>query len=126
MVDKFDKETRSRIMRSIKSKWTWPERLAHNTLKGNRIRHKMHPKMTGNPDILVKNKAVFIDGDFWHFRLGTKIPKTNRRFWLNKLIKNKIRDFKTNIKLRREGWEVIRIWETDLKRDPKKLLGLLS
>ena len=44
----------------------------HNYLKGHKVSHEMHPKIIGNPDVLIKNKnlAIFLHGCFWH-----KCPK---------------------------------------------------
>jgi DNA mismatch endonuclease (patch repair protein) len=56
--------------------------------------------------------AVFIDGCFWHgCRHHASMPKTNRRWWSQKIRRNRIRDQQTTLFLRRRGWSVIRIWE---------------
>ena len=64
MVDRIDKEKRSKIMSKIKSKWTTQEVNMHNLLKGRKVKHKMHPKIDGRPDIVLtdKNTAVFLHG----------------------------------------------------------------
>lgn len=41
-------------------------------------------------------------------------PKSNRRFWSEKLPANKARDHKVNRELRAMGWRVLCIWEHDL------------
>ncbi|MFA5382379.1 MAG: hypothetical protein WC356_04375 [Candidatus Micrarchaeia archaeon] len=68
MSDNLTKEQRSRCMSKIRSKWTKQEKKIHNYLKGDKIRHKMHPKLPGNPDIVLKDSktAVFLHGCFWH------------------------------------------------------------
>ena len=42
-MDRFTKEKRSEIMSRIRGKGTNPEIVFHSMLKGNKIRHKMHP-----------------------------------------------------------------------------------
>lgn len=56
--------------------------------------------------------AVFVDGCFWHCcPLHRSFPKSNSRWWREKLSSNRRRDADTNKKLRRLGWHVERIWE---------------
>ena len=56
--------------------------------------------------------AVFVDGCFWHVCPDHATwPQTNRQWWRRKLEGNVARDRDTDTRLRREGWEVIRIWE---------------
>jgi len=112
MVDVFTKKKRSEIMSKIRGKWTRPEILAHNWLKGNKIKHRMHPKIYGNPDIITGNKLIFIDGCFWHgCPKHFRIPKSNRKFWAPKIRRNIQRDRKIRKTLRKKGYTVIRIWE---------------
>lgn len=44
------------------------------------------------------------------------MPKTNATFWQRKIERNKERDYENGIKLRQQGWNVITIWECELKR----------
>ena len=56
--------------------------------------------------------AVFIDGCYWHgCPQHGEVPKSNRRFWLNKFDSNRRRDAAQTKLLKSEGWKVIRIWE---------------
>ena len=59
-------------MAQIKSKWTSCEKKLHNYLKGNHVKHAMHPQMNGNPDILISKKKllIFVHGCFWHSALN--------------------------------------------------------
>lgn len=61
--------------------------------------------------------AVFVDGCFWHGcpQHATQ-PKTNARFWRDKIARNQARDRQANRLLRKLGWRVVRIWEHELKR----------
>lgn len=121
MGDVFDKETRSRIMKSIKSKENkstelkFIEYLKEFKIKGWRRNYKLY----GKPDfVFLKSKtAVFIDGCFWHGHdcRNTK-PKTNEEYWRKKIERNKERDKEVTEYLRNKGWRVIRIWECQLKK----------
>ena len=116
-MDRVTKETRRKIMRRIKSKWTRPETLVHNYLKGRKIRHKMHPNVRGNPDILLKdtNVAIFIDGCFWHgCPIHFRMPKSNAKFWRKKIENNVMRDVRNTEALMDMGYKVVRIWEHQL------------
>ena len=48
-----------------------------------------------------------------------KIPNTNRDFWVSKILRNQERDQKNYEILSENGWQVIVLWECQLK--PKKL-----
>ena len=63
-------------------------------------------------------KAVFIDGNFWH---GHDFPRLKERlkseYWLSKIKMNMERDNKNANELRKRGWEILRVWEYDIKKD---------
>lgn len=122
MPDTLTKEQRSYCMSRIRSRWTSQEKRLHNHLKGNKIKHKMHPNMGGCPDILIKNKiAVFLHGCFWHKCPKCYIePKTRKNYWIPKIEKNVYRDKQNTIILRKKGFKVIRVWEHEIKKDFKK------
>ena len=81
--------------------------------------------LPGFPDFLFKvpRVSVFIDGCFWHAcpRCG-HIPKTNRSYWQAKIARNKRRDRSVSRTLRELGYQVIRIWECELRTKPEKCL----
>jgi DNA mismatch endonuclease, patch repair protein len=59
--------------------------------------------------------AVYIDGCFWHScPQHATTPKTNRRWWVDKLEANARRDRDTDRRLTEAGWLVVRIWEHEL------------
>lgn len=128
-MDNLTKEQRSRTMSKIRSKWTSQEKKIHNYLKALKIKHKTHPNMSGNPDLILTNSktAVFLHGCFWHkCPKHYKEPKTNITYWLPKIEKNVERD-KINSKfLKSEGWRIVRIWEHDLKNNFEKSLERIT
>jgi DNA mismatch endonuclease (patch repair protein) len=70
------------------------------------------------PDFVFRAQrlVVFVDGCFWHGcpRHGTK-PKGNAAFWRAKFRRNRERDRRDTRNLRRAGWQVLRLWEHELR-----------
>jgi DNA mismatch endonuclease (patch repair protein) len=99
--------------------------LIRNAVKGWKVRE---PSVLGTPDFFFREQrlAIFIDGCFWHGcpRCG-HVPKSNRPYWTKKLARNKNRDRETNRTLKREGIDVLRIWECQLRKGPKACLSNL-
>lgn len=130
MADVFTKKKRSEIMSLIRAKNTQAERLVFSYLRSKKIYFKKHYKgVPGCPDIALpkKKKAVFIDGDFWHGRDFDRIRrgKKSDNYWVKKIRSNMDRDKKQRAALRRSGWSIIKIWESELKRTKTKPSRLL-
>ncbi len=126
MPDKFDKKTRSAIMSNIKHKNTSLEVSFRKLLWENDFgRYRIHYKLPGKPDIVYVSKKIiiFLDGDFWHGynwkKLG-KIPP--KKYWQKKIQKNIDRAKKYNKQLKKDGWIVLRFWEHNVKKNPKKCI----
>lgn len=121
MADVHNKETRSFNMSRIRSQDTKPEMLVRKFLFANGFRYRIHVKtLPGNPDIVLpKYKTViFINGCFWHGHTDCKyfvVPKTRTEFWLSKIHKNISNDLINQNKLKQLGYNVIIIWECDVK-----------
>ena len=95
----------------------------HNFLKGNKIKHQIHPKLIGKPDILlVESKtAIFLHGCFWHkCPKCYREPKKNMDYWLPKIANNINRDKKNTLNLKKSGYKVIKIWEHNIKNNQWK------
>ena len=124
-MDTLSKEERSKRMSLIRSKWTRQEILASSVLKASKIKHVMHPKIPGSPDIILKDKriAIFLNGCFWHgCPRCYKPPQTNKAYWLDKVRRNKSRDAKNASALRKAGWSVIKLWEHEVIKNPEIIL----
>ncbi|MBU0634370.1 MAG: very short patch repair endonuclease, partial [Candidatus Omnitrophica bacterium] len=70
--------------------------------------------------LLDKRIAIFVDGEFWHgYRWAEKKKriKANRKYWIPKIERNIKRDKKNSGLLKKEGWETIRFWEKQVKKD---------
>jgi len=81
------------------------------------------------PNLHPQSKTtVFTGGCFWHGcpQHATR-PKTNAKFWRDKIRTNRARDRRVNRALRARGWTVLRIWEHELRRrhEPKLLKRLM-
>jgi DNA mismatch endonuclease (patch repair protein) len=81
--------------------------------------------LPGKPDIVFRTArvAVFCDGDFWHGRHWVRLKRYlsrrhNGEYWIAKIARNRERDRDISRKLAKAGWHVIRIWETDILRNP--------
>ena len=117
-------------MQQIKSANTKPEILVRKFLHAQGYRYRLHVKtLPGKPDlVLAKYKAViFIHGCFWHGHSNCKyyvVPKTRTEWWLNKIGVNQANDTKAVRALKKDGWQVITVWECELK--PGKLAKTLA
>lgn len=61
--------------------------------------------------------AVFVDGCFWHgCKRCYRQPKSRKRFWNAKILRNLERDRFQSRQLKRIGWRVVRIRECSLQR----------
>ncbi|OQX22701.1 MAG: very short patch repair endonuclease [Candidatus Altiarchaeales archaeon A3] len=125
MADVLTKKQRSFNMSQIKSKDTKPEIKIRKQLYKKGIRgYRVHYKLFGKPDIVfpAKKIVIFIDGCFWH-----KCPKcfieseTRKEFWMKKIEGNVDRDHKVKVKLKKEGWTVLRYWEHEIKKSPEQV-----
>lgn len=86
------------------------------------------PGLPGRPDIVIVRARVviFCDGDFWHGRdLRARIRRLarghNAPYWVAKIRGNVVRDRAHDASLRRDGWLVLRYWETDIQADAEAI-----
>lgn len=114
-------------MASIRSENTGIEKLVFKELRRKNIYFQKHSKkILGTPDISLpsKKKAIFIDGDFWHGYNFKKLQhRLLKKFWIEKIKRNIIRDKKYCNKLKKEGWKVLRVWEHEIEKDLNKAVG---
>lgn len=124
MVDTFSHEKRSSIMRAVKAENTKLENVFRSALWREGLRFRKHVKnLPGKPDIVFSSYqvAVFIDSCFWHgCQLHFRMPKSNIDYWERKIGRNKQRDEELNQKYKEMEWEVVRIWEHEIKEDFEK------
>lgn len=122
MADVHTPEQRSYNMSRIRGKNTRPEELVRRYLFAQGFRYRKNDaRFPGKPDIVLpKYKTViFVNGCFWHAHEGCKYfvwPKSNVDFWKRKINGNIQRDLRNNQLLSEQGWNVIVIWECQLKK----------
>lgn len=122
MGDVHTPEQRSFNMSRIHNKNTKPEEVVRKYLFSRGFRYRKNdPRLPGKPDIVLpKYKTViFVNGCFWHGHTGCRYfvwPKNNEDFWKKKINSNIDRDKQVVKRLEDLGWNVIVIWECELKR----------
>jgi DNA mismatch endonuclease (patch repair protein) len=125
MSDRLTPEQRSWNMSRIRGKNTKPELLVRRLLHARGYRYRLHGKagsvrLPGNPDLVFagRRKVIFVNGCFWHFhdcRAGQHAPKANAVFWEAKRARTRERDGQQRRQLEALGWEVLTVWECELK-----------
>lgn len=129
-------EITHKIMSAVKSKDTRPELALRHALWSRGLRYRINMKsLIGKPDIVfTKAKiVVFCDGDFWHghnwaLRGLSSLDDELKRYseyWQHKILRNIDRDKEVTQELENSGWQVIRIWESEIKKDVDKCAELV-
>ena len=114
-------EDRSKTMRAVKSRDTGLEMTVRRLTHGMGYRYRLHRKdLPGKPDLTfpARRKVIFVHGCFWHQHhcpRGARSPKSNRDYWAPKLQRNKQRDAEHQRRLREMGWNVLVIWECEMR-----------
>lgn len=118
------------IMQSVKTKHTGPELAVRRMIRHLGVRYRLHlDALSGRPDIAFPqlHKAIFVHGCFWHghnCRYG-RLPKSNVRYWKEKIRRNRLRDSANRKALKELGWETLVVWQCNLK-DEATLLARLK
>ena len=121
-----------RRMARIRKTDTKPElivrRLVHKLGFGYRIHRSDLP---GTPDLAFsrRRKVIFVHGCFWHRHhcaLGRKQPRLRQAYWGPKLHRNVARDAEHISALRAAGWEVLVVWECELRDEAAVTAALAS
>jgi DNA mismatch endonuclease (patch repair protein) len=130
MTDTVSKETRSRIMASIRSKNTNPEKKVRRSLWASGKRFRMHDKKVfGTPDVSNRSRriAIFVDGCFWHgCSRCYRPPKTNSAFWKRKIDRNRKRRLLVRDVLKKERFRVLEFWEHEVIKSPESVIAKID
>lgn len=121
-MDTLTPAERSERMSRVRSKDTKPEMRVRSLVHRMGFRYRLHARdLPGDPDLVFprRGKIIFVHGCFWH-RHGkrcefTRWPKSRLDFWMPKLEQNHQRDKTVRKELRKLGWQVLVIWECQLK-----------
>jgi DNA mismatch endonuclease, patch repair protein len=120
----------SAAMRRVHSSHTSPELALRRALWSRGLRYRLHRSdLPGRPDIVfpAQKVAIFVDGDFWHGRqwqvrgftsLQEQMGRLNNpAYWIKKLSRNVERDRLHDAQLCSRGWTVIRVWESNMRKN---------
>ncbi len=117
----------SRAKKANRNKDTSHEILLRRELWRLGLRYRKYARhLPGKPDIVFwkAKTVVFCDGDFWHGRSWPRLRRklrngSNANYWISKIAANMKRDSLITKSLKSLGWHVLRVWETDVQKDPK-------
>lgn len=120
-MDNHSKAVRSYNMSRIRSTGNKPEEIVRKYLFSQGFRYRKNDKRyPGKPDIVLpKYKTViFVNGCFWHMHdCGRFVwPSSNEEYWRAKIERNIERDRQAITQLQANGWNVIVVWECELKK----------
>ena len=120
-MDTLTREQRSERMARVRGRDTKPELAVRKRLHALGYRYRLHDrKLPGSPDLVFasRRKALFVHGCFWHMHEGcalARMPKSRLEFWRPKLEGNRARDAVKLEQLRALGWDVMVVWECELR-----------
>ena len=115
-------EPTAKSMRANRATETRPEVKLRRALwaAGLRGYRKNVRRLPGAPDVVFgpSKVCVFLHGCFWHGceRCSRNLkPRKNAAYWEAKIARNRERDRRNDEALAVDGWQVLTIWECELK-----------
>lgn len=137
VTDTLSSEQRSERMARIRNKDTKPEMSLRRLVHGMGYRYRLHrADLPGHPDLVFasRRKVIFLHGCFWHRHPDpecklARLPKSRLDFWKPKLERNRERDIEIEERLHALGWDVLTVWECQLKQEDqlrKQIQGFLE
>lgn len=119
---------KSERMGRVRGRDTKPEMVVRRLVHAMGYRYRLYAKdLPGRPDIVFRKRrrAIFVHGCFWHRHADpacplARLPKSRLDFWLPKLEGNRERDAAAVERLESMGWDVLLVWECEL-RDREQL-----
>ena len=105
---------------------TAPELALRKALFAEGARFRLHRNLAKGctPDIVMAGRrlAIFVDGCFWHscpeHGRATPFAGPNAELWQQKMTRNAERDARSTKLAEALGWQVRRVWECRVRRDP--------
>lgn len=119
-MDTLEKHKRSQLMAKVKQKNTEPEIIVRHFLYSEGFRYHINLKsLPGSPDIVLPKyrTVIFVHGCFWHGHTckAGHLPSSNLSYWELKINNNMERDKRKIDELKLQGWNVIVIWQCEIK-----------
>lgn len=122
-MDSLSPTARSERMSRVRGKNTGPELAVRRLVHALGYRFRLHRRdLPGTPDLVFpgRRKVVFVHGCFWHRHPDpacklARMPKSRQEFWGPKLEGNRARDLAKAAALTGLGWEVLTVWECELR-----------
>ena len=122
-MDRIDPERRSANMSAIRSRDTKPEMIVRRLVHYMGYRYRLHRKdLPGKPDLVFagRRKVILVHGCFWHQHpdqecTDARSPRSNQAYWRPKLEGNVRRDSANRQKLRESSWDILVVWECEVK-----------
>jgi DNA mismatch endonuclease Vsr len=124
-------ETTTR-MKAVRQRDTTPELEVRRILHRLGARFRVCPRdLPGRPDIANRSRdwCVFVHGCFWHGHAScglARLPRSNTRWWREKIMANKDRDARKETALRALGFRVEIIWQCELLDEARIIRRLRS
>lgn len=114
------------MMSRIRSKDTAPEMKVRRLIHSLGYRYRLHRRdLPGKPDIVFapRKKIIEVRGCYWHAHLryepacleARSPAKSNTWYWGPKMDRNVARDTTNIAKLEALGWDVLILWECELR-----------
>jgi DNA mismatch endonuclease (patch repair protein) len=119
----------SQRMKQVRRAHTGLELLMRKLLRGAGVKFRSQAPQIGTPDFRIVGTRVliFCDSSFWHGRtFKAEQFYRNRVLWAKKMKENVQRDKKVTRSLRRQGWTIVRLWDTEIKNNPQGVLHKLE
>ena len=121
MADNHSKEVCSKNMSHIRSTNSKPEEIVRKYLFSKGFRYRKNVRtLPGCPDIVLPkyHTVIFVNGCFWHKHdCGRFVwPASNEEYWKKKILRNVERDEVNTKALKELGWNVLVVWECELKK----------
>ena len=122
-------------MQAVRQEKTSPERKLAGIFDKNSLSYLQNvADILGKPDFYFPelDLVIFVHGCFWHghsgCRKGRSRPKSNARYWKEKIERNQNRDRKISRQLRHLGYSVFTVWECELagNRIPQRLISRIG
>ena len=86
--------------------------------------YRVKTRLPGRPDLAFPalKLAVFVNGCFWHGCETCRLPApaAHAEFWASKVDENRLRDERARAVLSAMGWDVIVVWEHEIRPDPTR------